>query len=619
MGTTPPYLPDNAPFSPEQRAWLNGFFAGLFSGAPAGAVEAAPKPVALKFAVYFATQTGTAERLAKKMVKELKAQGHIVEIASLEKTSLAQLAAQESALFFASTYGEGDPPDGVKSFRDALFTEGAPEMKTLRYSVFCLGDKHYEHFCKFGVDLDERLQALGAMRFISRAESDVDVDAPFEKWKTDLKPHLSHKHDESNVAIQADHVHSPAKDEANHNGVYGNGVGSNSVGNWAALSNAALHEPEHVHTRDNPFHAVLSERRPLTSDVSSKLTMHLGFALEDSALHYRAGDACGVIAQNDPALVDEILSLLPFERSAMVDIPKHGLKKVESALTHDLQPTRLTRKMVQFFAEKSGAKTLMALLPPEQAVHLETFMYDRGLIDMLHEYPGLLLHPEDLVSILPRLAPRLYSISSSPAAHGREVHCTIAVVRYRSHNRERGGIASTMLADRVDVGVRLPIYIQPNKKFRVPVDPETPMIMVGPGTGIAPFRSFLHERRALGHKGRNWLFFGERSATTDFLYCDELQTMAGSGHLTRLDTAFSRDQAHKVYVQDRMIEQGAELWRWLEEGGQFYVCGDASRMAKDVDAALHAVIEKHGNKSADDAREYVSDMHDNARYHRDVY
>ena len=588
MISTVPYIPDNAPFTAEQRAWLNGFLAGLFSAAPAGA--AADKPVALRFAVYFATQSGTAERLAKKAGKQLKALGHTADILSLDKATPAAVAAQENALFFASTYGEGDPPDGVKAFRDALFGEDAADLHSLRYSVFALGDRHYEQFCQFGIDLDERLQALGATRFISRVESDVEVDAPFEKWMQDLGPHLSHKHDESNVAIQADHS---AKLEA---------------------------PPErlHVHTRENPYHAELRERKPLTSDVSSKLTMHLSLDLADSEVHYEAGDACGVIAQNDPALVDAILTLSGFAPDVPVDIPRVGPVALRDALLHHLQPTRLSRKMVQAFADKSACKTLAALLPAEQGAHLETFLYDRGLIDLLHEYPGAVTTPEELAAMLPKLAPRLYSISSSPAAHGREVHCTIAVVRYRSHNRERGGVASTMLADRVDLGARLPMYIQPNKRFRLPADGGTPMIMIGPGTGIAPFRSFLHERQALGQKGRNWLFFGERSAKTDFLYCDELEQMVNDGHL-RLDTAFSRDQAHKIYVQDRMVEHGAELWRWLNEGAQVFVCGDASRMAKDVDAALHTVVEAHGGMDPDAAKDYVSQLHEERRYHRDVY
>ncbi len=585
-----PLIPENAPFNAEQRAWLNGFLAGLFSSAPQATAAA---PTSLKFMVYFASQTGTAERLAKKLAKDLKAKGHTAEIASLDNTAPAQLAAQQNALFITSTYGEGDPPEGTVAFRDALFSELAPELKTLRYSVLALGDRHYEHFCKFGIDLDERLQALGATRFLSRVESDVDVDEPFAKWVQDLGQHLSHKHDESNVSIQID---SSTASQAPH----------------------AASGPEQVHTRENPHFAPIRERTPLTRDTSSKLTMHLSLALEDSAMHYQAGDACGVIAQNDSALVDEILSLLPFGGDSTVELPKLGSVIVREALMQHLQPTRLSRNMVHHFADKTGAKELLTLLVPEQAVHLDAFMYDRGLVDLLYSYPGAVTEPAELVAMLPRLAPRLYSISSSPAVHGREVHCTIAVVRYRSHNRERGGVASTMLSDRVGIGARVPIYIQPNKKFRLPAA-DVPMIMIGPGTGIAPFRSFLHERQALGQKGRNWLFFGERSAQNDFLYCEELRRMTDSGHLTRLDTAFSRDQAHKIYVQDRMKEHGAELWRWLNDGAQIYVCGDASRMAKDVDAALHDVVAQHGTMEPDAARDFVSQLHDDRRYHRDVY
>ena len=586
--TNIPYIPENAPFTPEQRSWLNGFLAGLFSNAPAGA-EAA-KPATLKFAVYFATQSGNAERLAKKAAKLLKSKGHAAEVLSLEKATPAALATQENALVLAATYGEGDAPDGVTAFQNALFSEGAPALTTLRYSVFALGDKTYEHFCKFGIELDERLSSLGATRLLERVESDVEVDEPFERWMQELDARLSTQQDVAQMAAPT----------------------------AAAALPAAVAEPEQTHTRDLPFHATIKQRAPLTTGISSKLTIHLSLGLEDSTVHYVAGDACGVIAQNDPALVEDILKLLPFDPQQGVELAKVGSVSVREALLHHVQPTRLTRKMVQAFAEKAQCKTLGALLPAEQGAHLESFMYDRGLVDLLEEYPGVITNPGELIAMLPKLAPRLYSISSSPAAHGREVHCTVAVVRYRSHNRERGGIASTMLAERTAVGGQVPIYIQPNKRFRLPAA-EVPMIMIGPGTGIAPFRSFLHERQALGHKGRNWLFFGERSAQTDYLYCDELQKMAADGHLTRLDTAFSRDQEHKIYVQDRMLEQGALLWSWLSDGGQVYVCGDASRMAKDVDAALHMVVETHGGMDHEAAKDFVSQMHDDRRYHRDVY
>ena len=592
MQQSQPYIPTDAPFSPEQREWLNGLLATIFTNTlnqPTAAPAVAPSRVG----VYFATQSGTAERLAKKAVKELKAKGFMAELAALDKTPPSKIAEQETALFLVSTYGEGDPPDSAKGFRDTLFSDTAPSLTNLRYSVFCLGDRHYEQFCRFGIELDERLQALGATPLSPRVESDVEVDDPFAQWTHELLPCLAQRASEAAPQI--------------------------AVTSAASIVTRVAPEPPQVHTRDNPFHATLIERRPLTRHPSSKTTLHVSLSLDDSPVKYRAGDACGVIVQNDPALVEEILSLLPFDGRITVEIPKLGRFTIADALLRHLQPTRLTRRTMQTFAEKTRRRKLLGLLHADQAEQLEAYMYGRSLIDMLHEYPDVVAAPEELVAMLPRLAPRLYSISSSPATHGREVHCTIAVVRYRTHKRERGGVGSTMLEERIDIGSRVPIYIQPNKKFRLPADSKTPIIMIGPGTGIAPFRAFLHERQALGHKGANWLFFGERSATTDFLYRDELQAMNTSGHLTRLDTAFSRDQAHKIYVQDRMREQGAELWRWLSDGAQIFVCGDASRMAKDVDAALHSVVEIHGGLDQEAAREYVSQLHDDRRYHRDVY
>jgi sulfite reductase (NADPH) flavoprotein alpha-component len=374
-----------------------------------------------------------------------------------------------------------------------------------------------------------------------------------------------------------------------------------------------------MHTRENPFIAELIEKRPLTHDVSSKLTLHIAFDISGSNVRYEAGDACGVIPQNDICLVEEILHTLNFTGSVSVQLPKTGATTLMDALLNHLQITRLTRKIIEAYATIGQCQQLFGLLVPEQQAHLEKYTYDRGLIDLLHDYPGVLRDPADLVAMLPRLAPRLYSISSSPSAHAGEIHTTVAVVRYRSHNRERGGVCSTLLADRTNTGEALPVYIQPNKRFRLPADPTAPIIMIGPGTGIAPFRSFLHERRTLNHTGRNWLFFGERSASTDFLYRDELESMRTDGHLARLDLAFSRDQDHKIYVQDRMLEQGPEFYRWLQEGANVYVCGDATRMAKDVNAMLHTIVQRQGSLSADAANEYVQQLKDQHRYHRDVY
>lgn len=573
-------LPDSAPFSAEQRQWLNGLLAGLFRNEPV-----AVSGSSLQVSVFFASQGGTAERLAKKMAKVLKAAGHTATAHTVEHLTPAALAQVQHAVFFASTYGEGEPPDSARAFFSALLAEGAQRLDTVRYSVFCLGDHSYEQFCRFGVDLDERLLALGAQRLQARFECGLEVDAPFASWTKQVIATLQ------NSAITE--------------------VTTSS-------SPVLMPETNQVHTRENPFHAELVDRRLLTHASSSKQTMHFAFDLGAGEITYEAGDACGVIAQNDPALVEQLLAATHFAETDTVQIPKVGDVSVRDALLHYLQPTRLTRKAIVAFAEKAGCGTLDALLEPQAASHLDAYLHGRDLIDLLQTYPGVLTKPSDLVEILPRLAPRLYSISSSPGAHGRELHCTIAVVRYNAQERERGGVASTMLSDRTAVGSNLPIYIQPNPRFRLPADSSGPMIMIGPGTGIAPFRAFLHERRALGHTGPNWLFFGERSGATDFLYRDELNAFADDGHL-RLSTAFSRDQEHKVYVQDRMMEHGEEFFRWLQEGASVYVCGDASRMAKDVDAALHRIVEQHGGLPADAAQEYVSELNDAHRYHRDVY
>jgi sulfite reductase (NADPH) flavoprotein alpha-component len=589
-----PFIPDNAPFSPEQRNWLNGFLAGIFSNAPASGPAADP-PRSLKIAVLYASQSGTAEGLARKVAKELKTKGHVASLASLEGYTPATLFTERYAIIIASTYGEGEAPDAVRPFYEQLCLEHFPCCENLSYAVLALGDSTYEHFCKFGVDLDNKLAALAGTRICECVNCDVDLDESFARWKSSLYQGL-------NEIVSA----SPARSAP-----------SSSI----AIESPALPTSGNisVHTRENPYVAQLIEKRPLTRDISSKLTLHIAFDIGGSDVRYEAGDACGVIPQNDRHLVDEILHNLNFSGTVTVPLPKGGSTTLLDALLNHLQITRLTRRMIESYATIGKCQQLFGLLVPEQQAHLEKYTYDRGLIDLLHDYPGVLRDPADLVAMLPRLAPRLYSISSSPSAHAGQIHTTVAVVRYRSHNRERGGVCSTLLADRTGAGGSLPVYIQPNKRFRLPADSTAPIIMIGPGTGIAPFRSFLHERRALGHTGSNWLFFGERSASTDFLYRDELESMHKDGHLTRLDLAFSRDQEHKIYVQNRMLDQGQELFRWLQSGASVYVCGDASRMAKDVDATLHEIVQRQGSMNLDAANEYVQQLKDEHRYHRDVY
>jgi sulfite reductase (NADPH) flavoprotein alpha-component len=593
-----PYIPENAPFTPEQRAWLNGLLAGIFS-----AVPAAPAPATQggkRIAVLYASQSGTAEGLARKLAKELKGQGHSPAVSTLVGYTPAALASETHALILASTYGEGEAPDGVRPFYEQLCMEHFPSMEKLRYAVFALGDRHYEHFCRFGADLDAKLIALGANPLVKRVDSDVDVDEPFSSWKASVIAQLAAAEPGVRKAVAA-----PAHAVSSE---------THDTGKIAVPEKSLP-----TFTRDNPLLAALVDKRTLNRAASAKVTLHLAFSTAGTGLQYEAGDAFGVIPSNDPNLVAEILQHLRMNGNEMVPRGKTGTTTLHDALMHDVQVTRLSRKIVQEYAKRGDCARLLGLLMPANQADLEQYVSDRGLIDLVMEYPGVVDDPVELVKMLPRLTPRLYSISSSPAAHADEIHATVAVVRYQSHNRDRGGVCSTLFADRAAVSDRLPIYIQPNKKFRLPADPHAPMIMVGPGTGIAPFRGFLHERRALGHKGRNWLFFGERSADTDFLYREELESMFADGHLTRLDTAFSRDQDQKIYVQDRMLEHSQQFWNWLQDGATVYVCGDATRMAKDVHVALCSIVQREGGMSSEQSEEYVGALREQHRYHRDVY
>ncbi len=595
MSAAVPYIPDNAPFTSEQRAWLNGLLAGMFSSAPLPAADARQPR---RIAVLYASQSGTAEGLARKLAKELKAQGHAPAVSTLVGYTPAALAAETCALILASTYGDGDAPDGVQPFYEQLCLEHFPRMERLSYAVFALGDRHYEHFCKFGRDLDAKLSALGANRLAGCIDCDVDVEEPFAQWKGALLPRLK---EDSIFQAHRQSAPKPQPSQA------------------AELAEDPKQAAAKAFTRESPLLAPLVEKRSLTHAASTKSTLHLAFSIEGTGISYEVGDACGVIPTNDSNLVAEILQKLRFNGNEKVPSAKNGNTTLHDALAHQLLITRLNRKIVQGYATRGNCAPLLDLLLPEHQGTLEKFTYGRGLIDLLMEYPGVIDDPVELVALLPKLAPRLYSISSSPAAHAGQIHTTVAVVRFTSHNRDRGGVCSTLFADRASIDDRLPIYIQPNRKFKLPSNPDDPIIMIGPGTGIAPFRGFLHERRALGHKGRNWLFFGERSVATDYLYREELESMHTDGHLTRLDTAFSRDHEPKVYVQDRMLEHAAQLWSWLQEGASVYVCGDASRMAKDVHTVLCRIVGQQGAMPAQAAEEYVGALKEDHRYHRDVY
>ncbi len=584
MSFNVPVIPDSAPFNAEQRAWLNGFLAGLYSRGPAlsstGAGAAAPtlKPLT----ILFGSQTGSAESLAKRAAKEAGKRGFAATVMDMAAYDVGQLAQEKNVLVITSTFGEGEPPDNAKALHAALAAAGAPPLGGLNYSVCGLGDTNYVQFCQCGKDFDARLEKLGAVRVAPRADCDLDFEEPFNRW-------LDASLNSLNASVSA-----PATATTQASMVVTSATGEKAV------------ETEGGYSRRNPFPSLLLTSRNLNGAGSAKQVNHIEFSLDGSGLEYEAGDALGVYAQNCPDLVSEVLNALACDGEEAVPTPEGGSSSLRRALTEYYDLGKPTPELLEACSggQRLGGGTAVAL---------------HHVIDVLGGCE-VRLTPAEFVKRLRRLQPRLYSISSSPKAHAGQVHLTVGAVRYETGGRGRKGVCSTFLADRAVPGqTKVGVFVHSNKAFRPPSQPDVPMIMVGPGTGIAPFRAFLEERRASGAKGKNWLFFGDQRASTDFLYRDELTALQHEGVLTRLDTAFSRDQAEKIYVQQRMTENARELFAWLEAGAHFYVCGDAARMAKDVDAALHQVIATAGGLGVEQAAAYVEKLKATKRYARDVY
>ncbi len=544
--TTVPLIPDSAPFSAEQRSWLNGFLAGMLSRSAAPAAAETKRPLLIAFG----SQSGNAESLAKKLVKEANTKGFTAQAAGLDSLQSADLLHKQNLLLITSTWGEGDMPDNAVAFWDSLNQNGtSPKLAGLNYSVLALGDKNYaDTFCLAGRKLDERLEQLGACRVHPRVDCDVDFDESAKQWSESAFAALQ----EGSAGV------SPVQPAT------------------ADIQSSPKTEPGH--SKKNPFPAKLIANIRLNGERSAKDTRHIAFSLAGSGLAYETGDALGVFAQNNPVVVDSIIASRELDPDAPVNLPDGRQAPLREALLKHYEIRALLG------TQSRGGQT-----PPE------------------------------FMDGLKKLQPRLYSIASSLKAHPGEVHLCIGAVRYEKDGVKHQGVASTFLADRLAIGNSTGVFIHTAKHFRVPASSDTPIIMVGPGTGIAPFRAFLEERQATGAKGKNWLFFGDQKSESDFLYREQIEAWHDSGFLTRLDLAFSRDQAEKIYVQNRMIEQGVEIWRWLDAGAHFYVCGDATHMARDVDAALHTIIQEHGNKSPDESSACIAEMKKSKRYARDVY
>lgn len=567
----------------QQLDWVQGYLAGYRAALQPGAAPAtASASDAPGLTVLYGSQTGNGEALAERLAEQARAKGLKVECLDMNDFPGRRLKNAQQLAIIISTHGEGDPPDNALSLHEFLHSRKAPKLEKMQFSVLALGDSSYEYFCQTGLEFDERLAALGGERLVDRVDCDVDYEDAANQWIEQLLKRLAEQ--------------SPAS------------TTQQAVPIAAAQTS--------TYDRKNPFSAPLLDRVNLTGRGSSKAVYHMELSLEESGLTYAPGDSLGVYAQNDLRLVEQLLEQTGLEAEQSVTLKDQTLP-LGTALQHHLELTLLTPPTVKQWTELSGSNELKKLT--EDRRELIQWLYGRDLLDLLQSYPVTGLDAQTLVDHLRHLPPRLYSVSSSQAAVDDEVHLTVAAVRYQQRDRAREGVGSIWLADRLSLDDTAPVFIDTNKNFRLPEAGETPIIMIGPGTGIAPFRAFMQEREVLEHSGRNWLFFGDRNFRTDFLYQQEWLGWRKQGLLDRLDVAFSRDSAEKVYVQHRIREAGAELWRWIEDGAHLYVCGDAKAMAPDVHEALLDVVVSQGHKSRETAEQYLRDMTRSKRYQRDVY
>ena len=560
--------------SPEQRQWLSGYLAGFLaaSGGATAAAPAAPPGPKTPVTILYGTESGNSEALAGAVRKQAQRMGFAPKVLDMADATPEQLAKAGNVIVIASTWGEGDPPQRAEAFHAALMAPTAPQMPELKFSVLALGDRAYVNFCEIGKQIDARLEALGAKRFADRIDCDVDYEADATKWIDARLRDL--KGDSGAAVIHVDFAKPALSEEA-----------------W---------------NRSRPFAAEVNALINLNSSRSTTETFHVELSLEGSGLAYEPGDALGIIPTNEPALVDDVLAIAGLGSDA----------GMQEALTERLDITTLTRDQIGKYAEITGDPELAAIgADQDRAV---AFMRDRQFIDLLAAHPQELA-AEQLSALLRPLPPRLYSIASSQKLVGEEAHLLVANVRWESHGRARRGVASGYLAERTAPGRHVPVYIKPNTHFRLPADPAAPIIMIGPGTGIAPFRGFMQEREATGATGKNWVFFGARNYMHDFLYQLEWQDWAKSGLVTRIDVAFSRDQKEKTYVQHRMWENRRQLFAWLEEGASVYVCGDAKTMAKDVQDTLLRIIADQSGRSEEEAVTYGRALTKAGRYLKDVY
>ncbi|WKZ12783.1 MAG: flavodoxin domain-containing protein [Gammaproteobacteria bacterium] len=565
---------------PLQRAWASGFLAG--QGA-LPAIAGAPSTGA-RLTVLFGSETGHARGLAARLGKLLGDSGVPVRVLGMGDYRPRELKDERFVLVVTATHGEGDPPEPARGFCEFLMGRKAPRLDELQFAVLGLGDSSYEHFCKTARDIDARLEALGATRLHERRDCDVAFDGPAAEWIAAVVPACA-------ARLRAAGPR-PAAGMVAQIGA----VGSADAGVQADERSAELP-------------AVVLDHLRLSGRDSDRPTWHIEFDVDEAAARHLPGDALGIVVENDPALADELLDALGLG----------GDTALADALRKDYEITALTPAFIEAYARAGGVAPLAALCTGKDRAGLRQYLQDRQIADVVREYPVRGLGAAAVSGLLRRLEPRLYSIASSASAHPGEIHVTVAQVAFRSAGGERFGVASGHLTRRTGPEAVLQVYVQPNSGFRLPASPDVPIIMIGAGTGVAPYRAFMQERELQGAGGRSWLVFGGRRFRSDFLYQAEWQRYLKDGLLTRMDVAFSRDQADKLYVQHRLRERGRELYSWLEDGACLYVCGDARSMAPDVHAAFIDIVATHGGRDRESAREYLNELTLGRRYRRDVY
>lgn len=571
-------------YSPLQLAWASGYLAAKSEGSSVAVLPTAAAPQASStLTILFGSQTGNSKGVASALAEQARAQGIDVDLKSMADIKPKSIKNLTHLLIVASTNGEGEPPDDAIALHEFLSSKKAPKLDGLHYSVLSLGDSSYEFFCQTGKDFDEYLAKLGAKQIAPRVDCDVDYEDEAQSW--------------SSTIIEQ------AKDLLG---------ASEATTNVVAMPTAGASSQ---YTKQNPYVAELSLSQKITGRDSQKDVRHIEIDLGESGISYQAGDALGVWFDNDEQLVSELIATLSLDGETLVKVSKDEITLSE-ALKSKLEITQTSINFVEFWAEHSADKTLLSLISDK--ANTREYASNHQIVDVVKAAPKS-VDAQAFVDALRKLTPRLYSIASSQSEVEEEVHLTVGLVRYQEGDVTRTGGASGFLSERLEEGGEVKVFIEHNDNFRLPADGNTPVIMIGPGTGIAPFRAFMQEREASEAEGDNWLFFGDQTFTQDFLYQVEWQSYLKSGLLTKIDLAFSRDQAEKIYVQDRLREKAQDVYAWLERGAHLYICGDMSRMAKDVEQALIDIISEQGSKSTEQAQEYLKELRSSKRYQKDVY